>query len=138
MCACYVYVGDEFAGLGSVDFAATRIYAAEALHNPGKQVVMPYWYIHLYAKLPYCVVNRFGLLASCLQTKPQKLVVGHKTYECLACEGKPQRMRFRTEVTFCECELSDHQYEKRVVIHLIDNPDFQPAKPTGLEGISEL
>ena len=129
----------SWAGLGSVDFYATRIYAAEALHQPGKKVFMSYWYIHAHAKLPYCVVNRFGLLASCLQTKPQKLVVGHKTYDCLpGLDFKPQSMRFRTAVSFCECELLDHQYEKRVVIHLLDNPDFQPAKPTGLEGILEL
>jgi len=129
---CYVCVGGQFAGLGAVGFHFTRATAPEAFHRPGKKVLMCATYIMGCTKLPYCVVNRFGFLASTSGISTS-LVVGHKTYDCVL-----ECARLRAEVSVCECELLDHQYEKRVVINLVDNPDFKPTKPTGLEGILGL
>ena len=129
---CYVCVGGQFAGLGAVASGFTCLKSLEAFDRPGKKVLMHETYITYCTKLPYCVVNRFGPLASTLGLS-RSLVVGHKTYDCLF-----DCARLRAEVSICECELLDHQYEKRVVINLVDNPDFKPTKPTGLEGILGL
>jgi hypothetical protein len=96
---------------------------------------MPEWFFPGSLLVPYCVLNRFGLRMPEFAGKPQQLVVGHKTYDCPYYGLKSQTVRLRAVVSWCECELLDGQCENRLVVNLVDNPAFKPAKPTGLEGI---
>ena len=116
--SCYVYIGEQFAGLGAV------------------------YHVHFvkgFVLDPYCVLNRFGMVMSSLAGKPKKLVVGHKTYDCPPDFGLKNQTRrtYARQVSFCMCEM-DGQQEMRAVVRLVENPAFNPAKPTGLEGITSM
>ena len=97
---------------------------------------MPEWFFPGSLLVPYCVLNRFGMVMSSLAGKPKKLVVGDKTYDCPPDFGLKNQTRrtYARQVSFCMCEM-DGQQEMRAVVRLVENPSFNPAKPTGLEGI---